>query len=57
MTNTRITDLEVLETRYPVCLEQFRIRTGSGGKGKFKGGDGIIREVMFFEAVHVSQLS
>lgn len=43
MTNTRITDLEVLEARYPVCLEQFRIRQGSGGKGKFQGGNGIVR--------------
>lgn len=57
MTNTRITDLEVLETRYPVCLEQFKIRAGSGGNGRYRGGDGVIREFLFFEAMHVSILS
>lgn len=49
MTNTRITDPEVLEIRYPVCLRQFIIRDGSGGDGLFKGGDGVIREVEFLK--------
>lgn len=47
MTNTRITDVEILERRYPVMLNEFSIRRGSGGKGKFKGGDGVIREIEF----------
>jgi len=45
MTNTRITDAEILERRYPVLLREFSIRRGSGGRGKFNGGDGAIREV------------
>jgi 5-oxoprolinase (ATP-hydrolysing) len=49
MTNTRITDPEVLEIRYPVCLRQFTIRDGSGGLGQYKGGDGVIREVEFLK--------
>ncbi len=57
MTNTRITDPEILELRYPVRLEKFEIRTGSGGKGKWKGGDGIVREVTFKERVEVNILS
>ena len=54
MTNTRITDPEVLELRYPVYLNRFEIRENSGGKGQFNGGDGIIREVEFLENVEVS---
>ena len=49
MTNTRMTDPEVLELRYPVRLERFAIRRGSGGKGKWRGGDGAIRRVRFLE--------
>jgi len=49
MTNTRITDVEILERRYPVLLRQFSIRKGSGGRGKFNGGDGVIREVEFLK--------
>ena len=49
MTNTRITDPEVLENRYPVLLDQFRVRRGSGGFGKFIGGNGVIREMRFLE--------
>lgn len=45
MTNTRITDPEILERRYPVVLKQFRLREGSGGDGQWRGGDGVIREV------------
>lgn len=54
MTNTRITDAEVMELRYPVHLNRFEIRENSGGNGRFKGGDGIIREIEFLENVEVS---
>ena len=49
MTNTRMTDPEVFELRYPVRLENFAIRRGSGGRGKWDGGDGAIRRVRFLE--------
>ena len=49
MTNTRMTDPEVLELRYPVRLERFAIRRGSGGIGKWRGGDGAIRRIRFLE--------
>jgi 5-oxoprolinase (ATP-hydrolysing) len=49
MTNTRMTDPEVLELRYPVRLERFEIRRGSGGDGKWHGGDGAIRRIRFLE--------
>ena len=49
MTNTRITDPEVMELRHPVRIETFSIRTGSGGAGKFAGGDGVIRKIRFLE--------
>jgi 5-oxoprolinase (ATP-hydrolysing) len=45
MTNTRITDAEVFERRYPVLLREFSLRAGSGGAGKHKGGDGVIRDI------------
>ena len=54
MTNTRITDAEVMELRYPVYLNRFEMRENSGGKGLFKGGNGIIREIEFLENVEVS---
>jgi 5-oxoprolinase (ATP-hydrolysing) len=57
MTNTRITDPEVLELRYPVRLNKFEIRKGSGGNGQFKGGDGIVREIEFLAPVKLSLLS
>jgi 5-oxoprolinase (ATP-hydrolysing) len=57
MTNTRITDPEVLETRYPVRLERFAIRRRSGGDGKWRGGDGVIREYLFLKTVEVSLLT
>ena len=47
MTNTRITDPEILELRYPVILNKFSLRTGSGGAGVHRGGDGVIRETTF----------
>lgn len=57
MTNTRITDPEVLEHRYPVRLERFALRAGSGGAGRFRGGDGAIRELTFLEPMSLSILS
>ncbi len=49
MTNTRMTDPEVLELRYPVRLEEFSIRRGSGGAGRWRGGDGSVRRIRFLE--------
>ena len=57
MTNTRITDPEILERRYPVQLNEFSIRRDSGGKGRFCGGDGLVREVKFLEPLNVAILS
>jgi 5-oxoprolinase (ATP-hydrolysing) len=56
MTNTRLTDPEVLEFRYPVILEKFEIRRGSGGKGQWRGGDGVTRVIRFLERMDVSFL-
>ena len=49
MTNTRMTDPEVLELRYPVRLEEFSIRRGSGGDGQHRGGDGAVRRLRFLQ--------
>lgn len=57
MTNTRLTDPEILEFRYPVVLEDFHVRRGSGGAGKFKGGDGTLRTVRFLQDMDVSFLA
>jgi 5-oxoprolinase (ATP-hydrolysing) len=57
MTNTAITDPEILEHRFPVRLHQFTIRRESGGKGKHHGGDGVIREIEFLEPMTVSLLT
>ena len=57
MTNTRLTDPEVLERRYPVRLHEFSIRRGSGGSGLQRGGDGIIRRLEFLRELQVSILS
>jgi 5-oxoprolinase (ATP-hydrolysing) len=57
MTNTRLTDPEVLEFRYPVVLEDFHIRKGSGGKGKWHAGDGIRRTIRFLEKMECTLLS
>ncbi|XP_044860743.1 5-oxoprolinase [Mauremys mutica] len=57
MTNTRITDPEILEKRYPVILRCFELCRGSGGSGRFRGGDGVIRELLFREEVVLSVLS
>jgi 5-oxoprolinase (ATP-hydrolysing) len=57
MTNSRLTDPEVLEMRFPVLLEDFHIRKGSGGKGKFPAGDGTRRTVRFLERMDCAILS
>ncbi|XXH03526.1 hypothetical protein Hte_009931 [Hypoxylon texense] len=57
MTNTRITDSEVFERRYPVLLREFSIRAGSGGNGQHRGGDGVVRDIEFRLPMQVSILS
>ena len=58
MTNTRMTDPEILEFRHPgIRLEQFTLRKGSGGSGRFRGGDGVIREIKFLRPATVSIIS
>ena len=56
MTNTRITDPEILEHRYPVRVDRFAIRRGSGGAGRWRGGDGAVRELTFLAPVSLSVL-
>lgn len=57
MTNSRLTDPEVLEWRFPVVLEEFSLRAGSGGEGQQRGGDGVVRRLRFEEAMEVNVLS
>jgi 5-oxoprolinase (ATP-hydrolysing) len=57
MTNTRMTDPEVLETRFPVRNEEFSIRTGSGGGGRHRGGDGVVRKLRFLEPMTATLLT
>ncbi len=57
MTNTRLTDPEILEQRHPVLLERFEVRRGSGGAGANRGGDGVVRRLRFGEAMTVNLLS
>ncbi len=57
MTNSRLTDPEILESRFPVLLEEFSIRKNSGGTGRFKGGDGTIRRLRFLKPMSASILS
>jgi 5-oxoprolinase (ATP-hydrolysing) len=57
MTNSRLTDPEVLEWRFPVRVETFAIRRGSGGQGRHRGGDGVIRRIRFLEPMTASILS
>jgi 5-oxoprolinase (ATP-hydrolysing) len=57
MTNSRLTDPEILETRFPVLLERFSIRRGSGGGGRHKGGDGVERHIRFRERMRANILS
>ena len=56
MTNTRSTDPEILEARFPVRLEEYSIRKNSGGKGMFNGGDGVTRKLRFLEPMTVTTL-
>lgn len=57
LTNTRITDPEILEKRYPVILHEFSIRKGSGGAGEYNGGDGCVRDIEFRIPLQVSVLT
>jgi 5-oxoprolinase (ATP-hydrolysing) len=57
MTNSRLTDPEVLEHRFPVRVREFALRRGSGGRGRHRGGDGLVRSVEFLEAMTVAILS
>ena len=57
MTNSRLTDPEVLESRYPVQVESFSLRPDSGGKGKYSGGNGVIRRIQFLEPMTANMLS
>ncbi len=57
MTNTRLTDAEVLEWRFPVLVESFSIRRGSGGRGRWHGGDGVVRRIRFREAMTAAILA
>lgn len=57
MTNSRLTDVEILERRFPVRVERFEIRRGSGGLGRFRGGDGVVREIRFLKPMQVAILS
>jgi 5-oxoprolinase (ATP-hydrolysing) len=57
MTNSRLTDPEILETRLPVRLERFAIRHGSGGRGLHHGGDGVIRDIRFLEPMRANILA
>jgi 5-oxoprolinase (ATP-hydrolysing) len=57
MTNSRLTDPEVLESRFPVLLREFSIRRGSGGNGRYRGGDGLVRRIEFREAMTANVLA
>ena len=57
MTNTRLTDPEILEWRYPVVLESFGVNRGSGGAGRWRGGDGTVRRIRFLEEMELTVLS
>jgi 5-oxoprolinase (ATP-hydrolysing) len=57
MTNSRLTDPEILESRFPVVLEEFSVRRDSGGQGRWRGGDGVVRRIRFTEPTCVSVLS
>ena len=57
MTNTRLTDPEILERRYPMRVKEFSIRRGSGGAGKNRGGDGVVRRLEFLRPLTLSLLT
>ena len=57
MTNSRLTDPEILEIRFPVMIQDFSIRAESGGSGQYTGGNGVSRKILFLEKMQVSLLS
>jgi N-methylhydantoinase B/oxoprolinase/acetone carboxylase alpha subunit len=57
ITNTRIGDVELLERRYPVIVHRFGLREGTGGAGRWRGGEGCVRELEILEGMQVSILS
>jgi 5-oxoprolinase (ATP-hydrolysing) len=57
MTNSRLTDPEILETRLPVRLDKFAVRAGSGGQGRHRGGDGVVREITFLQPMRANMLA
>lgn len=57
MTNSRLTDPEVLEWRYPVRVDGFAVRNGSGGAGRWDGGNGVVRRIRFLEPMTVTLLT
>ncbi|MER7109203.1 hydantoinase B/oxoprolinase family protein [Streptomyces sp. NPDC000229] len=57
MTNSRLTDPEILEWRYPVRVDAFAVRGGSGGRGRWRGGDGVVRRIRFLEPMTVALLT
>jgi 5-oxoprolinase (ATP-hydrolysing) len=57
MTNSRLTDPEVIEWRFPVRVDSFAIRRGSGGRGRWRGGDGVVRRILFLEPMSAAILS
>ena len=57
MTNSRLTDPEVIEHRFPVRVEQHAIRAGSGGAGRWRGGDGVVRRIRFLKPLTVAILA
>ncbi|KAL7629519.1 hypothetical protein AAE478_001040 [Parahypoxylon ruwenzoriense] len=57
MTNTRISDVEIMEKRYPIILREFSLRQGSGGRGQYKGGDGVVRVIECREPLTFSMIS
>ncbi|KAA0195313.1 hypothetical protein HAZT_HAZT004713 [Hyalella azteca] len=57
MTNTRITDPEILEIRYPIYLKTFTVNRGTGGRGRYRGGDGVVRELQFRKQLTLSLLT
>jgi 5-oxoprolinase (ATP-hydrolysing) len=57
MTNSRLTDPEILEARFPIRIKEFRIREGSGGSGRWTGGDGVVRRIEALESLSAAILS
>ncbi|MFK7827393.1 MAG: hydantoinase B/oxoprolinase family protein [Oligoflexales bacterium] len=57
MTNSRMTDPEVIESRFPVVVKEFAIRRGSGGTGKWRGGNGIVRKLEFLKSMQLNIIS